>query len=178
VHIRSRVATVGWAVSGLLLARCWRSTEYSGWQALIRSASRLKELRIRLAAFSGGGGPPRPAQPREVCRGLGRAFKCGELGSAAVWCRHSLRTRVLAAIVYQATPREPVVLGGVIVAWLVLGLSSPPGFRLFAARCRAESAEHLLREDRFSDTKALAGLSGGPRHFTRGLNESFRRRET
>jgi len=33
-----------------------------------------------------------------------------------------LFTRVLAAIVYQATPRDPVVLGGVIVAMLVLGL--------------------------------------------------------
>jgi len=44
------------------------------------------------------------------------------VGSAAGVVLGILFTRVLAAIVYQATPRDPVVLGGVIVAMLVLGL--------------------------------------------------------
>jgi ABC-type lipoprotein release transport system permease subunit len=33
-----------------------------------------------------------------------------------------LASRVLAAIVYQATPRDPLVLGGVVLAMLLLGL--------------------------------------------------------
>jgi hypothetical protein len=33
-----------------------------------------------------------------------------------------LATRVLSAIVYQATPRDPIVLGGVILTMLAVGL--------------------------------------------------------
>jgi ABC-type lipoprotein release transport system permease subunit len=33
-----------------------------------------------------------------------------------------LATRVLASIVYQATPRDPLVLAGVVVALVLLGL--------------------------------------------------------
>ena len=33
-----------------------------------------------------------------------------------------LATRVLAFIVYQATPRDPLVLAGVVLAMLLLGL--------------------------------------------------------
>jgi ABC-type lipoprotein release transport system permease subunit len=33
-----------------------------------------------------------------------------------------LATRVLASIVYQATPRDPMVLAGVVLAMLLLGL--------------------------------------------------------
>lgn len=33
-------------------------------------------------------------------------------------------SRVLAAIVYQATPRDPVVLAGVVVAMALLGLAA------------------------------------------------------
>jgi ABC-type lipoprotein release transport system permease subunit len=33
-----------------------------------------------------------------------------------------LASRVLAAIVYQATPRDPLVVGGAVVAMFVVGL--------------------------------------------------------
>jgi ABC-type lipoprotein release transport system permease subunit len=33
-----------------------------------------------------------------------------------------LAARVLASIVYQATPRDPLVMGGVVLAMLLLGL--------------------------------------------------------
>ena len=33
-----------------------------------------------------------------------------------------LSTRVLALLVYQATPRDPIVLGGVVLTMLLLGL--------------------------------------------------------
>ncbi|HEY0784739.1 MAG TPA: hypothetical protein VGD62_02640 [Acidobacteriaceae bacterium] len=33
-----------------------------------------------------------------------------------------LASRMLASIVYQATPRDPLVLGGVVLAMVLLGL--------------------------------------------------------
>ena len=43
-------------------------------------------------------------------------------GSAAGLLLGILAGRVLAYIVYQATPRDPLVLGGVVVAMCLLGL--------------------------------------------------------
>jgi ABC-type antimicrobial peptide transport system permease subunit len=43
-------------------------------------------------------------------------------GSAAGLLLGILASRVLGYIVYQATPRDPLVLGGVVLAMLLLGL--------------------------------------------------------
>jgi ABC-type antimicrobial peptide transport system permease subunit len=53
-------------------------------------------------------------------------------------------TRVLSSIVYQATPRDPLVLAGVILTMLLLGLlaTSIPAFRALKADPLA-----LLREE-------------------------------
>jgi ABC-type antimicrobial peptide transport system permease subunit len=53
---------------------------------------------------------------------LGRAFKLLALGSAAGLVLGVLASRVLASIVYQATPSDPLVLAGVVLAMLALGL--------------------------------------------------------
>ncbi len=53
---------------------------------------------------------------------LGRAFKLLTFGSAAGLLLGILASRVLAFIVYQATPRDPLVLGGAVLAMLLLGL--------------------------------------------------------
>jgi ABC-type antimicrobial peptide transport system permease subunit len=75
---------------------------------------RLKELGIRMAIG---------AQPREVLQAaLGRAIKLLAFGSAAGLVLGILATRVLASIVYQATPRDPLVLAGVVLAMALLGL--------------------------------------------------------
>lgn len=75
---------------------------------------RLKELGIRIALG---------AQRQEVLQAaLGRAFKLLAFGSAAGLLLGILATRVLASIVYQATPRDPLVLAGVVLAMLLLGL--------------------------------------------------------
>jgi predicted permease len=75
---------------------------------------RLKELGIRIAIG---------AQPKEVLQAaLGRAFKLLALGSAAGLILGILAARVLAHIVYQASPRDPLVLAGVVLAMLLLGL--------------------------------------------------------
>lgn len=53
---------------------------------------------------------------------LGRALKLLAFGSAAGLILGILASRVLAAIVYQATPRDPVVLAGAVLVMALLGL--------------------------------------------------------
>jgi predicted permease len=75
---------------------------------------RLRELGIRIALG---------AQRKEVLEAaLGRAFKLLAFGSAAGLLLGLLASRVLAFVVYQATPRDPLVLAGVVLAMALLGL--------------------------------------------------------
>jgi len=53
---------------------------------------------------------------------LGRPLKLLAIGSVAGLVLGVLASRVLASIVYQATPRDPLVLAGVVLAMLLLGL--------------------------------------------------------
>jgi ABC-type antimicrobial peptide transport system permease subunit len=53
---------------------------------------------------------------------LGRAFRLLAFGSAAGLLLGILASRVLAFIVFEATPRDPLVLAGVVVAMALLGL--------------------------------------------------------
>ena len=77
-------------------------------------SKRFKELGIRVALG---------AQRKEVLRvALGRALRLLAIGSAAGLGLGILATRVLAFIVYQATPRDPAVLAGVVLTMAVLGL--------------------------------------------------------
>jgi predicted permease len=77
-------------------------------------SKRLRELGIRLALG---------AQRKEVLEAaLGRAFKLLAFGSAAGLLLGILASRVLASIVYQATPRDPLVLAGAVLAMSLVGL--------------------------------------------------------
>jgi predicted permease len=77
-------------------------------------SKRLRELGIRIALG---------AKRREVLQAaLGRPLKLLGIGSVVGLILGLLATKVLAYIVYQATPRDPLVLGGVVVAMLLLGL--------------------------------------------------------
>jgi predicted permease len=77
-------------------------------------SKRKRELGIRIALG---------AQRKEVLKAaLGRAFKLLAVGSAAGLILGILGARLLASIVYQATPRDPLVLAGVVVAMSLLGL--------------------------------------------------------
>jgi predicted permease len=77
-------------------------------------SKRLRELGIRIALG---------AQHKQVLQAaLGRAFKLLAFGSAAGLLLGILASRVLAFIVYQATPRDPLVLAGVVLAMALLGL--------------------------------------------------------
>ena len=55
-----------------------------------------------------------------------------------------LASRVLASIVYQATPRDPLVLAGVVVAMLLLGLAAT---WIPAQRALSVDPLTLLREE-------------------------------
>jgi len=90
-------------------------------------SKRIREFGIRIALG---------AQRKEVLRpALGRAFKLLAVGSVAGLVLGLMATRVLASIVYQATPRDPLVLAGVVLAMLLLGLVATwiPAQRALAA---------------------------------------------
>ena len=99
-------------------------------------SKRLRELGIRIALG---------AQRKEVLQAaLGRALKLLALGSAAGLLLGILATRVLAFIVYQATPRDPLVLGGCVLAMLLLGLTAT---WIPAQRALSVDPLSLLREE-------------------------------
>ncbi|HYR85457.1 MAG TPA: ABC transporter permease [Terriglobia bacterium] len=108
----SRVATVSLGLLGVMGAML-SITGIFGLAAYSVS-KRKRELGIRIALG---------AERREVLQAaLGRAFKLLAFGSAAGLFLGILASRVLASIVYQATPRDPLVLAGVVLAMLLLGL--------------------------------------------------------
>src|SRR5882757_150342 len=99
-------------------------------------SKRLKELGIRMALG---------AQRKEVLLAeLGRALKLLAFGSAAGLLLGILASRVLAFIVYQATPRDPLVFAGVVVAMALLGLLAT---WIPAQRALSIDPMKLLREE-------------------------------
>ena len=77
-------------------------------------SKRLRELGIRIALG---------AQRKQVLlAALGRVLRLLVAGSTTGLILGLAATRLLSFIVYQATPRDPVVLGGVIVTMLLVGL--------------------------------------------------------
>ena len=108
----SRMATLSLGVLGVMGAMLSITGIFG--MAAYSVSKRLKELGIRMALG---------AQRKEVLQAaLGRAFKLLTIGSAAGLLLGILASRVLAFIVNQATPRDPLVLAGVVLAMLLLGL--------------------------------------------------------
>jgi ABC-type antimicrobial peptide transport system permease subunit len=108
----SRVATVSLGVLGAMGAMLSITGIFG--MAAYSVSKRLRELGIRMALG---------AQRKEVLQAaLGRPFKLLASGSAAGLLLGILASRVLAFIVYQATPRDPLVLASVVLAMLLLGL--------------------------------------------------------
>src|SRR6185312_5379991 len=108
----ARMATLSLGILGVMGAML-SITGIFGLSAYTVS-KRLRELGIRIALG---------AKPKEVLRAaLSRPFKLLALGSVAGLILGLLATRVLAVIVYQATPRDPIVLAGAVVSMALLGL--------------------------------------------------------
>jgi predicted permease len=108
----SRMAALSLGVLGLLGATLSITGIFG--MAAYSVSKRLKELGIRVALG---------ARRKEVLQAsLGRAFKLLAVGSAAGLGLGFLATRILSFIVYQATPRDPVVLTGVVATMALVGL--------------------------------------------------------
>jgi predicted permease len=98
-------------------------------------SKRLKELGIRMALG---------AQRKHVLQAaLQRPFKLLAFGSAAGLFLGILGSRLLAAIVFEATPRDPLVLAGAVVAMALVGLVAT---WIPAQRALAIDPMALLRE--------------------------------
>ena len=130
----SRMATVSLGVLGLMGVMLSITGIFG--MAAYSVSKRLKELGIRVALG---------ARRKEVLQtALGRAFKLLAIGSAAGLVLGVLAGRVLASIVYQATPRDPAVLAGVLLAMAAVGLLAT---WIPALRALSVDPLILLRED-------------------------------
>jgi predicted permease len=108
----ARVATVALGVMGLLGAML-AITGIFGMASYVVT-KRLREFGIRVALGA--------TQGNVLSAALGRAFRLLAIGSVAGMILGILAARVLSFIVYQATPKDPIVLGGVILTMLCVGL--------------------------------------------------------
>ena len=107
-----RMATYSLGVLGLIAAMLCITGIFG--TAAYTVSKRLRELGIRMALG---------AQRKEVLQAaLGRACKLLAFGSAAGLLLGILASRVLPFIVYQATPGDPLVLAGVVLAMSLRGL--------------------------------------------------------
>jgi len=129
-----RIATIALGVLGMMGAMLSITGIFG--MAAYSVSKRLKELGIRVALG---------AQRKQVLQAaLGRPLRLLAIGSAAGLILGLLATRVLAFIVYQATPRDPLVLAGVLIAMALLGLVAT---WIPARRALLVNPIILLRED-------------------------------
>jgi predicted permease len=130
----SRMAAMALGVMGMMGAVLSLTGIFG--MAAYSVSRRLRELGIRMALG---------AQRREVLQAaLGRPFKLLAFGSATGLALGILASRVLASIVYQATPRDPLVLAGVVLAMALLGLLAT---WIPAQRALSIDPATLLREE-------------------------------
>ena len=130
----SRVAVVALGVLGVMGAMLSITGIFG--MAAYSVSKRLRELGIRMALG---------AQRREVLQAaLGRSLKLLAFGSAAGLVLGIMASRVLASIVYQASPRDPLVLAGVVLAMSLLGLLAT---WIPAQRALSVDPPILLREE-------------------------------
>ena len=129
-----RVATVALGALGLLGAMLAVTGIFG--MASYTVGKRLRELGIRVALGAGW---------REIlAASMGRAFRLLAVGSAAGLALGLMATKVLSYIVCEATPKDPLVLGGVTLTMLLLGLAATS---IPARRALAVDPLILLREE-------------------------------
>lgn len=130
----ARVATVSLGVLGGLGAMLAVTGIFG--MAAYSVSKRLREFGIRIALG---------ARREEVLRAaLGRTFRLLAFGSAAGLLLGMAAGKVLSSIVYQATPRDPMVLAGVLLIMLLVGLLAA---WIPARRALATDPSILLREE-------------------------------
>jgi ABC-type antimicrobial peptide transport system permease subunit len=129
----ARAATVSLGVLGILGA-ILSVTGIFGMAAYSVS-KRLREFGVRIALG---------AQSKELLQeALGRTFRLLAFGSAAGLLLGMAASKLLAFIVYQASPWDPIVLGSVVLTMLFLGLLAA---WIPARRALSIDPSDLLRE--------------------------------
>lgn len=129
-----RMATISLGILGLMGAMLSVTGIFG--MAAYSVSKRMRELGIRMALG---------AQRNDVLKAaLGRAFKLLAWGSSAGLLLGILASRVLAFIVYEANPRDPLVLTGVVLAMALLGLAAA---WIPAQRALSVNPLILLREE-------------------------------
>jgi predicted permease len=127
-------ATFALGVMGLLAAMLALTGIFG--MASYSVSRRLRELGIRMALG---------AQRKQILQAaLGRPMQLLLFGSLAGLLVGGLASRVLASIVYQATPRDPLVLVGVLISMSLIGLIAA---WIPARRAIAVEPSLLLREE-------------------------------
>jgi predicted permease len=130
----ARMAALSLGVMGLMGAMLSITGIFG--MAAYSVSKRLRELGIRMALG---------AQRKEVLQAaLARPFRLLAFGSSVGLLLGILASRVLASIVYQATPRDPLVLAGVVLAMGLLGLLAT---WIPAQRALSIDPARLLREE-------------------------------
>jgi len=130
----ARAATVALGVMGLLAAMLAVTGIFG--MAAYNVSRRMKELGIRVALG---------ARTRHLMSAaVGRPILLLVLGSSVGLLWGILASRLLAQIVYQANPRDPIVVGGAILTMALLGVA---GSAIPALRALAIDPSKLLRQE-------------------------------
>ena len=130
----ARAATVALGVMGLLAAMLAVTGIFG--MAAYSVSRRLKELGIRVALGAG--------QTQVMTAAVGRPIVLLGLGSAVGLVAGVFASRFLGQIVYQANPRDPVVVGGAVLTMALLGLAASA---IPAGRALAVDPSQLMREE-------------------------------
>jgi predicted permease len=134
VLLPSWIATMALGVMGFLGAMLSITGIFG--MAAYSVSKRLRELGIRMALGA--------TRTEVLSAALGRSLKLLAFGSVAGLIAGLLGTRILASIVYQATPRDPLVLAGAVIAMALLGLLAT---WIPAQRALSVNPLMLLREE-------------------------------
>ena len=130
----ARIATAALGVMGILAAMLAITGVFG--MATYTVSKRMRELGIRVALGA------HRAQLMKAA--LGRPLIVLLAGSMAGLVLGVLASRLLAALVYEATPRDPLVLIGAVVAMMLIGLIAT---WIPARRALAINPAHLLRQE-------------------------------
>jgi predicted permease len=130
----ARAATVALGVMGLLAAMLAVTGIFG--MAAYSVSKRMKELGIRVALGA--------RRAHVMSAAVGRPAVLLGVGSAVGLLSGVFASRLLGQIVYQANPRDPVVVGGVVLTMALLGIAA---CAVPAGRALAVDPSKLMREE-------------------------------
>jgi predicted permease len=130
----ARAATVALGVMGLLAAMLAVTGIFG--MAAYGVSRRMKELGIRIALGAG--------RAQVISAAVGRPMVLLGVGSAVGLLSGVFASRLLEQIVYQANPRDPVVVGGAVLTMAVLGIAASA---IPAWRALTVDPSKLMREE-------------------------------